>query len=801
MIDHIFCEAEQKFGKTFVEITSTLITVSKFGITHRCLENVLSKPLTEAESKWPSKGKLNKTISGLLHQFSRLVKRKWIHQNLYYYWSHPGISAVAKQRYNDSISQHAMQGMIKFFIDEPNKYIIRDLGMSEAASQREATPLQQARMRRQPSTESLINAIAFNWEKLHMLPYVLIRSRDIERLKEAALCDFDFLFDKLRASSVTHILDNLNHMLGLETQDIVLKIIAELFELSVEALTFDAEQFPAQITARILPDQREGFRKARKKSGSREDASPPLKSRYHPPPDGKDSTDSERSSATITQEDESEEDRVELNENEPNSDGNDRGQSKLHVKNNVENGSGELLPEPANNKSENGSSKVDSNHIQQQQQNSSNKQQQQQPDTDSVILDSAPSQSYESKYLTSLLNSAVKAGHPLMPSVRCLIRPPSDCGVFPENQISSFWQANDTRILFIEKTPTNFVTWSVKKQSILLFDSKCRLLKSHQGIKIKRVLQAKSFNLLLQLQNGTFHIYDVMEGEIVTSLDPSLRYFAVCDNSHIAAMSLDWRCLSVYNTRANQVIWKFHAPDEGIFQNVLVSRNGKIAACIAEGPNPLSPNPDDENANLPAESKIAIVNLKNKQFLHSINLKDRAIFNEICAISEDGHFFVQLKEPGCQIVVWDLLEGSFLYEIDARLHRVIKIMTSSQGNCILSVSADSILRVWNLSDGELRFSLSEPISSIRGGYMDDTQCMSMSKDGRLAVHSLKSRFHCSYVVLWDLVLGKQMATFNTDFYCLSYEISPDGRYVASCMPSSMTTLTINENCHRNKQIP
>jgi len=188
------------------------------------------------------------------------------------------------------------------------------------------------------------------------------------------------------------------------------------------------------------------------------------------------------------------------------------------------------------------------------------------------------------------------------------------------------------------------------------------------------------------------------------------------------------------------------------------------------------------------QDEIIVVNLKSRQQLHSISLRHGQYLHKICSISEDGHYLVNLTEPAHQILVLDLIKGSIVREIEARLHRILKIMVSTQGNCILSASADSVLRVWNLSDGELRYSLYEPMRSIRGGYMDDKHCLGMSEDGSRAVHSVRSQFHCSYVVLWDVVQGQQLATFTTDFYGLSYEISPCGDYIVTSMPSGLVTM-------------
>ena len=400
----------------------------------------------------------------------------------------------------------------------------------------------------------------------------------------------------------------------------------------------------------------------------------------------------------------------------------------------------------------------------------------------------------QSAILAQLINDALSKGHCLMPSVRCLLRPPTECGSFPENQISSFWLSNDTRILFLKNHPDEFVSWSAIKQTVAVHNSKTGSIQTHQGLKFKRILLATNFDVVMEMQDKSVCMYSLEAGQITSTLERGLSYFAVCNELHLAALSADWSCLSIYNTESREVVWRLPAPDQRSFHNVLISKNGSIGACILEAVSPhgginVPPGIDmDDGTPVGCHDEIIVVDLRSWQQLHRITLRHDQSVNKQCAISEDGHYLIHLTEPSYQILVWNLIKGTLIREIETRLYRILKILVSTQGNCIMSISADSVLRVWNLREGDLRFSLCEQIRSIRGGYMDDSHCMSMSEDGRRAVHSAKSRFHHSYVVLWDLVLGRQLGSFTTDYYGLPYEMNPGGDFVTSCMPTGVVIL-------------
>ena len=752
-INDLFSEVETSNGYESVALISSLISVSKFGISKRCLTFALLQDCGGDLSSHQALHSVSKVITSL----SNLLNSRWLNGQVVCTWFHKSIEKVAKERYlrEESSVRRLTKKLVDYYKQEPNSFepvhddknVMIQPGDSANVFRKVPCPSGHSR---EPQLRN------YNLQKLQFLPFYLLQCYEMAELKSLTICNYQFLYQKLRATSLGHILNDFYHALTVGPGHLELKIMLEFFELSTDAFTFDPDQFPAQIFSRLHPlkvqlsitTQNYGF---------------VVEKGSLPPPDGKDSSSPEDNihiEAPVG--------TIGSNQTDKN-DGSDENNSGPDS-NNREDGASEISP--------NGAVGTKCDFVPHDNANTIR---------ESFVLTSPA--------LITLINCATEVGHLLMPSSPCLVRPASECGEFAETQVAEFSKHPlDARIIFMDKDPNTFMAWSRNKESIGLYDSRCTCLNLYTCHKLGRVLLALNDSAVVELQDGTVWLFDLTNCAFVYELQSGQRYFAVCDSSHIAALSDNLSCLSVYNTRSRRVVWDFSAPEGRSFHNVLVSKNGAIGVCILEANsvgssrNELSFDEEECHNSSSTQDEIIVVNLKSRQQLHSISLRNGQYLHKICSISEDGHYLVHLTEPDHQILVLDLIKGNLVREIEARLHRILKLMVSTQGNCILSASADSILRVWNLSDGELRYSLFEPIRSIRGGYMDDKHCLGMSEDGSRAIHSVRSQFHCSYVVLWDLVQGKQLATFTTDFYGLSYEISPCGDYIVTSMPSGLVTM-------------
>lgn len=741
-IGDIFADAERSGGHEHVALISALVSVSRFGISKKCLCTCM---VNAANSKVATLQEGSGIVSRVLSSLSTLLSSRWLNGQVVCTWFHSSIERVAVERYlKGEISvQNTTQMIVDYFVQVPNSF-----ESLEKTEPRKSFSLESPGVFRNSNCSlGLVREPPkqlFNLEKLQFFPFYLLQRKNLSELKCQAICNFEFLYDKLRATSVGHILNDFHHALTIDPGDRDLLVIKEFFELSTDALTLDPEQFPAQVFSRLQREhQTNSF-----------DSGVATKIQSSPPPDKEENVSQDEHVVDVNSQESDGHENVDAH-----------GESNLPVND---------KPDAPKNGDTNAAGNLDVDR-----------------DVSSFGL--------ISPVVTNFINSAVQMGHLLMPSSPCLLRPKSEVGEFAAMQTAAISNhPMDARILFTEKSPEVFIAWSKIKEAIGMYDSSCSCLKMYQCPKLKRVLLTVNNSAVVEIQDGRVWLFDLTNGSLAYELESGQRYFAVCDSSHIAALSDNLACASVFNVRSREVVWDFQAPEGRSFHNVLVSKNGAIGACIMEANSTFNSREELSFENEAYDSasatqdEIIVVNLKTRQQLHSISLRNGQYLHKICSISEDGHYLVHLTEPDHQILVLDLIKGTIVREIEARHHRILKIMVSTQGNCVLSASADSVLRVWNLSDGELRFSLSEPIRSIRGGYMDDKHCLGMSSDGSRAVHSVRSQFHYSYVVLWDLVQGKQLATFTTDFYGLLYEISPCGEYIVTSMPSGLVTMSAHK---------
>ena len=92
----------------------------------------------------------------------------------------------------------------------------------------------------------------FNHRKLSELPYHLLKSRQIEYLKNEALCNFEFVLAKLRATSLEAVLDDLAAATDAFPVDQDLPELEKVLQLSAVALRTDSRQLGTQLLSRLL---------------------------------------------------------------------------------------------------------------------------------------------------------------------------------------------------------------------------------------------------------------------------------------------------------------------------------------------------------------------------------------------------------------------------------------------------------------------------------------------------------------------------------------------------------------------
>ena len=96
------------------------------------------------------------------------------------------------------------------------------------------------------------NSVVFNKRKLTELPYHLIKSKQLNELKETVMCNYEFLLAKLRAMPCSLLMDDLRMAVNNFPEDDELQLLFDTIGLSVSALKLEPRQLPSQLIGRLF---------------------------------------------------------------------------------------------------------------------------------------------------------------------------------------------------------------------------------------------------------------------------------------------------------------------------------------------------------------------------------------------------------------------------------------------------------------------------------------------------------------------------------------------------------------------
>ena len=157
-------------------------------------------------------------------------------------WSHREFHNVVMERYlfSDDAELHRIHSnLADFFLGRWSQ------GSKKADARGNLTD------RHLSSQPLLFNTNLFNFRKLNELPYHLTRAEDFDRLKQSALCNFEFLSAKLRATSIGDVIDDFIEALAVKPDDPDVKLVFETLLLSTDALKVSADQLSSQFIGRL----------------------------------------------------------------------------------------------------------------------------------------------------------------------------------------------------------------------------------------------------------------------------------------------------------------------------------------------------------------------------------------------------------------------------------------------------------------------------------------------------------------------------------------------------------------------
>lgn len=247
MIISLFEDLERRHGPTLLKHTLAYISASKRGISEAELEDVLScddKVLDEVFSSWappirripPSllariKADIESFLAVHVENGVRLIT-----------WKHQQFHDVVIGRY-----LFADEKELRCFHAQLADYFLGRWAQGTKKEDNRGHP-KDRHVSRQPLQFA---KDVFNYRKLTELPHHLLKSEALERLKQSALCNYEFLLVKLKASSVQDVMDDFMEALAVKPDEEDIKLVFETLQLSIEALNVSTYQLSSQFIGRL----------------------------------------------------------------------------------------------------------------------------------------------------------------------------------------------------------------------------------------------------------------------------------------------------------------------------------------------------------------------------------------------------------------------------------------------------------------------------------------------------------------------------------------------------------------------
>ena len=247
---------EEQFGAMLIKKALGYFTATRGGLTEAELEDVLSldnEVLNDVYQYWdpPVKGVVR--IPSLLwkrirHFIGDYVVEQQADGMTVLVWYHRQFNESARSRYVEGGSKKSSLHFIlaEFFQGtwgngkgKSVKLLHRGLDLEEANRQVPAQPIK--------FSETL-----YNLRKLSQLPHHLLHSEQADLLKDLVLCNFDWIYAKLKATAFPNVIQDYVMALSTDGKDADISLISEALSLSSNNLKSNADFLAGQLLGRLL---------------------------------------------------------------------------------------------------------------------------------------------------------------------------------------------------------------------------------------------------------------------------------------------------------------------------------------------------------------------------------------------------------------------------------------------------------------------------------------------------------------------------------------------------------------------
>ena len=432
-------------------------------------------------------------------------------------------------------------------------------------------------------------------------------------------------------------------------------------------------------------------------------------------------------------------------------------------------------------------------------------------------LDPTKLSAQSSSLLKRLSDEALSLCSVLKPNRACLLSP-SELSSFSKEEQNQ-WTCKELKFMFFDHPEYEFVGWRTDTQEIFYFDKNCSVQRSEVFDGLNKVVLTMANHLLIESKLGVHVLYNMTSRQTIFTVHNGFDVVGTDQVHRLILARTDTRQIKIIDINECCTAYTFDSDEP--YNNVCLSTNGRTVLCFSDNrrKTPISskriqgnsPSPAGNHRSSPSNNSLLYVAEENREDedyedeeetyeeitvldldalakVTTINLPTEASFSKFHLMSEDGAYFVRITEPDMNILVWDLTTGYVQSTIETNCCRIVRIAVSAVGNVVVTASSDASVRVFNLADGSLRYTLTECVKSVR---MDGQHCLALSPDGKICVYFVRSNFQPSFISVWNLYNGGQLASLTTDFYGLSYQISNDSTFLVSNFPSGLVRFDLS----------
>ncbi|XP_046361543.2 NACHT and WD repeat domain-containing protein 2-like [Haliotis rufescens] len=259
-INRLFDRLEKTYGKMFVSRALGYITAARNGLSMSELDDILSLDedvLNSVFTLWePPIRRIPSNLWPRLYlDISSFLVEQEADDIVVLSWYHTQFVRAAMSRYLSNVEERMLihRNIAEYYLGTWSGTMKKPFVYQQRLMARlKKTDPHSAACRHVPEQPLIFKTSEtcerYNLRKMNQLPYSLVQSEQIDRLKKECFCNFDWLYAKLKAVSLQQILGDFSMFHDRETS-----FVADALRMSGSALKIDPNALGTEISGRLLP--------------------------------------------------------------------------------------------------------------------------------------------------------------------------------------------------------------------------------------------------------------------------------------------------------------------------------------------------------------------------------------------------------------------------------------------------------------------------------------------------------------------------------------------------------------------